>query len=176
MIPISFPSKGRAPNRKELPFFGERFVDSGIAEIDGIKEYELNNWILPRSGVVIMWYEPLQRGLFLYTGLDYSAPFQHRHAMKGVVPMFKKLQKQAGEVLEFPSDVLDNGPRIIIMGRSEMTVEYYHEVILFSNEEIILKTPVGKLSIRGKDFVLTTILETEIHLKGQISQVSFGEG
>lgn len=40
-----------------IPFFDESFVDSGIAEIDGIKEYELNNWIMPRSGVVIMWYE-----------------------------------------------------------------------------------------------------------------------
>lgn len=90
--------------------------------------------------------------------------------------MFKNLPKQAGEILEFPPDVLANGPRIIIMGRSEMTVEYYREVILFSNEEIILKTPAGKLCIRGKDFVLTTVMETEIHLKGQISQVSFGEG
>jgi len=89
--------------------------------------------------------------------------------------MFKKLQKHAGEVLEFPSDVLDGGPRIMMMGRSEMIVEYFQEVILFSNEEIILKTPQGKLSIRGNNFVLTTVLDTEIHLKGDISQVSFGE-
>lgn len=87
--------------------------------------------------------------------------------------MFKKLQKHAGEVLEFPPDVLDKGPRVTIMGRSEMVVEYFKEVILFSNEEIILKTPVGKLSIRGKDFVLTTVLDTEINLKGQISSLSF---
>lgn len=90
--------------------------------------------------------------------------------------MFKKLQKHAGEALEFPPDVLDSGPRITIMGQSEMTVEYFKEVILFSNEEIILKTPVGKLSIRGKDFVLTTVLETEIHLKGRILGLSFEEG
>ncbi|NLI91646.1 MAG: sporulation protein [Peptococcaceae bacterium] len=90
--------------------------------------------------------------------------------------MFKKLQKQAGEVLEFPSDILDGGPKITLMGRSEMIVEYFQDVILFSNEEIILKTPQGKLSIRGKSFVLTTVLDTEIHLHGQISQLSFGEG
>jgi sporulation protein YqfC len=89
--------------------------------------------------------------------------------------MFKKLQKQAGEVLELPSAVLDKGPRITIMGRWEMTVEYFKEVILFSNEEIILKTPAGRLSIRGKDFVLTTVLDTEINLKGQISGLSFEE-
>ncbi len=89
--------------------------------------------------------------------------------------MFKKLQKHAGEILEFPPDILDSGPRITIMGCSEMTVEYFQEVILFTNEEIVVKTPIGKLSIRGNNFVLTTVLDTEIHLKGQISQVTFGE-
>ena len=89
--------------------------------------------------------------------------------------MFKKLQKHAGAVLEFPPDVLDNGPRITIMGRDELTVEYFRDVLLFSNDEIILNTPVGKLSIKGKDFVLTTVLQTEIHLKGQISGLSFEE-
>ena len=90
--------------------------------------------------------------------------------------MFKKLQKHAGEILEFPSDVLDNGPKITIVGRSEMTIEYFQEVILFSDDEIILKTPEGKLAIRGKKFVLTTVLPTEIKLKGRISQVTFEEG
>jgi sporulation protein YqfC len=89
--------------------------------------------------------------------------------------VFKKLQKQAGEVLEFPPDVLDKGPKITIMGRNAMIVEYFSEVILFSNEEIILKTPGGKLFIQGKDFVLTTVLQTEIHLKGRIAGLSFEE-
>ncbi|HHV65757.1 MAG TPA: sporulation protein [Peptococcaceae bacterium] len=89
--------------------------------------------------------------------------------------MFRKLQKQAGEVLELPSDILKKGPRITIMGREEMTVEYFQEVVFFTNEEIVLKTPVGRLSIRGKNFVLTTVLDTEINLKGQISGLSFEE-
>lgn len=90
--------------------------------------------------------------------------------------MFKKLQKHVGEVLEFPSDVLDNGPKITIMGRNEVRIEYFKEVIFFSNEEILLQTPVGKLSIQGKDFVLTVVLQTEIQLKGQLSGLSFEEG
>lgn len=89
--------------------------------------------------------------------------------------MFKKLHKHVGEVLEFPSDVLDNGPRITIMGRNEMVVEYFEEVVLFSNEEIVLKTPVGRLVIRGREFVLTTVLQTEIHIKGSLSQMGFEE-
>ena len=90
--------------------------------------------------------------------------------------MLKRLQKHAGEILEFPSDVLDNGPRITIMGRSEIIVEYYEEVIIFSDEEIMLKTPAGNLILRGQGFVLTTVLQTEIHIKGTLSQLSFEEG
>ncbi len=89
--------------------------------------------------------------------------------------MFKKLQKHVGEALEFSSDILDSGPRITIMGRSEVMVEYFQEVIQFSDEEIALKTHVGKIVIRGKDFVLTTVLQTEIHIKGSLLQLSFEE-
>jgi len=39
-----------------IPFFDESFEDrTGISEIDGIKEIELSNWVLPRSGVVFVW-------------------------------------------------------------------------------------------------------------------------
>ncbi len=89
--------------------------------------------------------------------------------------MFKKIQKHAGEILEFPSDVLDNGPRITIMGRNEIIIEYFEEVVLFSDEEIVLKTPVGRLVIRGNGFVLTTVLQTEIHIKGNLGQLGFAE-
>lgn len=89
--------------------------------------------------------------------------------------MFKKLQKHVGEVLEFSSDILDNGPRITIMGRSEIIIEYFQEVIQFSDEEIALKTPVGNLVIRGKGLVLTTVLQTEIHIKGTLLQLFFEE-
>jgi sporulation protein YqfC len=95
--------------------------------------------------------------------------------MKGVTLMFKKLQKHAGEVLEFPSDILGNEPKITIIGRTEMIIEYFLEVVLFSDQEIILKTASGKLSIKGKGFVLALLLQTEIHVKGEITQLSFEE-
>jgi len=89
--------------------------------------------------------------------------------------MFKKLQKQAGALLEFPSDVLAAGPKITMIGRSEMTIEHFQEVILFSDEEIILSTSEGKVVVRGKEFVLTTVQPTEVHLQGWIKQLSFEE-
>ncbi|MGI5901676.1 MAG: YabP/YqfC family sporulation protein [Desulfitobacteriia bacterium] len=90
--------------------------------------------------------------------------------------MFKKLQKQAGEILEFPSDILGQGPKITIIGRSEMIVEHYKEVIHFGAEEIILSTAEGNVVIKGRELVILTVLPTEINLKGRLLQVSFEEG
>lgn len=89
--------------------------------------------------------------------------------------MFKKLQKHASEVLEFPPDVLDNGPKITIMGRKEIRVEHFQEVIVFSEQEIVLKTTEGKLALKGNNFVLNMVLQTEIQITGLISQLSFEE-
>lgn len=89
--------------------------------------------------------------------------------------MFKKLQKHAGEVLELPSDILDKGPKITIIGRTEMIIECFLEMVLFSDEEIILKTASGKLSVIGKGFVLDLVLQTEVRIKGEVAQLSFEE-
>ncbi|NLO97578.1 MAG: sporulation protein, partial [Peptococcaceae bacterium] len=41
--------------------------------------------------------------------------------------------------------------------------------------EIILSTSEGKVVVRGKEFVLTTVQPTEVHLQGWIKQLSFEE-
>ncbi len=89
--------------------------------------------------------------------------------------MFKKLQKHASEMLELPPDVLENGPRITMMGRQEIRVEYFKEVIHFSNAEISLLTDEGRLTLCGTDFVLASVLDTEITIKGRITSLRFEE-
>lgn len=87
--------------------------------------------------------------------------------------MFKKIQKYAGEALELPPDVLDNGPKVTLMGRGEASVEYFLSVEQFSDQEVILLTADGKMRVQGQGFVLTTILDKEINIKGRISGILF---
>jgi len=108
--------------------------------------------------------------------LDYSLLLMHRHAMKGVVSVLKRLQKHAGEILEFPTDVLDNGPKITIIGRSEIIIEYFDEVVGFSDQEITLRTSEGKLCLNGDKFILTAVQDHEISIRGRLTGLSFGEG
>ncbi|AHF09210.1 MULTISPECIES: YabP/YqfC family sporulation protein [Dehalobacter] len=90
--------------------------------------------------------------------------------------MLKRLQKHAGEILEFPTDVLNNGPKITIIGRSEIIIEYFDEVVGFSDQEITLQTSEGKLCLNGDKFILTTVQDHEINIRGRLTGLSFGEG
>ncbi|WP_368293165.1 YabP/YqfC family sporulation protein [Dehalobacter sp. TBBPA1] len=90
--------------------------------------------------------------------------------------MLKRLQKHAGEILEFPTDVLNNGPKITIIGRSEIIIEYFDEVVGFSDQEITLQTSEGKLCLNGDKFILTTVQDHEINIRGRLTGLGFGEG
>jgi sporulation protein YqfC len=90
--------------------------------------------------------------------------------------MFDKLSKNVGEVLDFPPDVVGNGPRITITGRHEILVENYLEIIEFTEEEIRLDTTEGELVFAGKEFVLKTVLATELRIGGELSSLTYKGG
>lgn len=90
--------------------------------------------------------------------------------------MFDKLSKNVGEVLDFPPDVAGNGPRITITGRHEILVENYLEIIEFTGEEIHLNTTEGELCFTGRDFVLKTVLSTELRIGGEMTSLTYRGG
>lgn len=90
--------------------------------------------------------------------------------------MLDKLSKSVGDALEFPPDVAGTGPKITITGREQITVENYGAIIAFSPEEIKLDTAVGELSMCGREFVLKTILTTELYIEGTLITLSFDGG
>jgi sporulation protein YqfC len=87
--------------------------------------------------------------------------------------MFDKLSKNVGEVLDFPPDVAGNGPKITIIGRQEILVENYLEIIEFTEEEIHLNTSVGEICLAGKEFILKTILATELRIGGYLTSLTY---
>ncbi|HBV88122.1 MAG TPA: sporulation protein [Desulfosporosinus sp.] len=90
--------------------------------------------------------------------------------------MFKKLQTSVGEVLDFPPDVVGEGPKITIIGRRQITVENYMSIVNFSEEEIRLETADGDIFFRGKGFMLKVILASELQIEGELTSFSFGGG
>ena len=90
--------------------------------------------------------------------------------------MFKKIQTSVGEVLDFPPDVVGEGPKITITGRRQIMVENYVSILNFSEEEIRLETAEGDVFFRGKGLMLKVILASELQIEGELSSFSFGGG
>lgn len=90
--------------------------------------------------------------------------------------MFKKFQTSVGEILDFPPEVVGEGPKITITGRQQVIVENYVSITNFSEEEIRLKTAEGDVCFGGKGLVLKVILSTELRIEGELSSLSFEGG
>jgi len=87
--------------------------------------------------------------------------------------MFKKLQTSVGDILDFPPDVVGEGPKITITGRRQILVENYIRIVDFSEEEIRLETAEGDVCLRGKELMLKVILSTELRVEGELSSITF---
>lgn len=87
--------------------------------------------------------------------------------------MFKKLQTNVGDILDFPPDVVGEGPKITITGRKEILVENYINIVNFTEDEIRLETTEGDVCLNGKGLVLKVILATELRIEGELSSLSF---
>ena len=90
--------------------------------------------------------------------------------------MFKKLQTSVGDILDFPPDVVGEGPKITIIGRRQILVENYVSIVNFSEEEIRLETAEGEVCFGGKGLALKIILSTELRIEGELSSLSFRGG
>jgi sporulation protein YqfC len=90
--------------------------------------------------------------------------------------MFRKIQTSVGDILDFPPEVVGEGPKITITGRRQILVENYVSIVNFSEEEIRLETAEGDVCFGGKGLVLKVILSTELRIEGELSSLSFGGG
>lgn len=90
--------------------------------------------------------------------------------------MFHQFQRNLGEVLDLPPDVLGDSPKITIFGRRQVVVENYRGIMFFSEEEVILETSDGELCLRGQGLALQAVLLTEIRISGELSSVAYQGG
>ncbi len=75
--------------------------------------------------------------------------------------------------LELPPDVMMDLPRITMIGQIHIYIENHRGLLSFSDNELRLLLKQGQLLIKGKAFVIKTILPEEILLEGKIDQVIY---
>jgi sporulation protein YqfC len=75
--------------------------------------------------------------------------------------------------MDLPQDVMMDLPRITMIGQIHVYVENHRGLLSFTDKELRLLLKQGQLLIKGKGFVIKTILPEEILLQGKIDQVIY---
>ncbi|MDP4171013.1 MAG: sporulation protein YqfC [Bacillota bacterium] len=75
--------------------------------------------------------------------------------------------------MDLPQDVMMDLPRITMIGQIHIYIENHRGLLAFSDKEVRLLLKQGQLLIKGKSFVIKTILPEEILLEGRIDQVIY---
>jgi sporulation protein YqfC len=93
---------------------------------------------------------------------------------------FFMAKKWAGRVrnwmankMDLPQDVMMDLPRITMIGQIHVYIENHRGLLVFTDKELRLLLKQGQLLIKGKSFVIKTILPEEILLEGKIDQVIY---
>src|SRR6478672_6868646 len=87
----------------------------------------------------------------------------------------QRLRNWIAVKMDLPQDVMMDLPRITMIGHIHIYVENHRGLLAFTDRELRLLLKKGQLLIKGKAFVIKTILPEEILLEGKIDQVQFLE-
>ncbi|WP_042355010.1 sporulation protein YqfC [Bacillus rubiinfantis] len=75
--------------------------------------------------------------------------------------------------MDLPQDVMMDLPRVTMIGQIHIYIENHRGLLAFTDKELRLLLKQGQLLIKGKSFVIKTILPEEILLEGKIDQVIY---
>ncbi|HAQ08699.1 MAG TPA: sporulation protein YqfC [Bacillus bacterium] len=82
-------------------------------------------------------------------------------------------RKWITQKMDLPQDVMMDLPRITMIGQVHIYIENHRGLLAFSDGELRLLIKQGQLLVKGKAFVIKTILPEEILLEGKIDQVIY---
>jgi sporulation protein YqfC len=77
------------------------------------------------------------------------------------------------QTMDLPPDVMMDLPRITMVGQIHIYIENHRGLLAFSDREVRLLLEQGQLLVKGKAFVIKTIMPEEILLEGKIDQVIY---
>lgn len=79
------------------------------------------------------------------------------------------------EKLDLPKDVVLDMPKIIVIGKEEVTIENHKGILTFSENEIRVNTKIGPISIKGGGFEILYIATSTIIISGKFASISYEE-
>ncbi|MCY9669113.1 sporulation protein YqfC [Paenibacillus alginolyticus] len=85
----------------------------------------------------------------------------------------RKWNQFTAKILDLPQDVVQDLPRITMIGNVQLYVENHRGVLHFSSENLKLELTKGTLEVFGKQLVIRAILSEEVFIEGLIDHVKY---
>ncbi|GGF78280.1 sporulation protein YqfC [Paenibacillus albidus] len=87
----------------------------------------------------------------------------------------RRLRGWTNGVLDLPQDLLQEMPRITLIGNKELYIENHRGVLHFSSGTLTLALAKGSLVITGRELVIRNILGQELAVEGIIGEIRYIE-
>ena len=84
-----------------------------------------------------------------------------------------KKNSRINDILELPSEVTSNKPKITIVGFEEMLIENYKSILEYEEFYIKINTYIGAININGFNLRLKEMTGDDIMVLGKIDSLDF---
>lgn len=85
----------------------------------------------------------------------------------------KRMKQQMSDILEIPSDVMLDLPKIVLVGNLQVFIENHRGIVEYTTETVRVNVGEYEVVIKGEKLLLRNILPDEIRVDGTITGVSF---
>ena len=85
----------------------------------------------------------------------------------------KKFKQQVSSLLEIPSDIVLDLPKIIMVGNLQVFIENHKGIVEYSPQLMRVNVGYGEVIITGEELILRNILLDEICIEGKINGLNF---
>lgn len=85
----------------------------------------------------------------------------------------KRLKRQMSDMLEIPSDIILDLPKVVLVGDLQVFIENHRGIVEYSAESVRVNVGDYEVAVSGEGLLLRNILPDEICLEGRIKSVQF---
>ncbi|ACD52222.1 sporulation protein YqfC [Clostridium botulinum] len=86
---------------------------------------------------------------------------------------FQRGREKVFNKLDFPTDVVLDLPKIIVVGNKEITIENHKGIMAFDNNMIKINSRIGAVIVEGEKFEILFIGDNTITISGIFRGVSY---
>ncbi len=85
----------------------------------------------------------------------------------------RKMKRQMSDILEIPSDVMLDLPKIVMVGNLQVFIENHRGIVEYTSETVRVNVSEYEVVVKGENLLLRNILPEEISVDGKITGVYF---